>query len=126
MKKLTKAEETLMKYLWNLGKGFMKDITEQFPEPRPAYTTIATTLAKMVQKGFVGYHQHGNVREYYPRFEKSEYFSHYIGEIIENFYGNSAKQFASFFARETNLTIEELEELKKLIDQELTRRKDKA
>ena len=125
MKRLTKAEEQIMKYLWKLKKGFMKDIIDQFPEPKPAYTTVATILTNMVRKRFVGYKQYGKVREYYPKIKKSEYFSEHINEIIENFFNNSASQFASFYTSETNLTLTELEELQKIVNKEIEKHKEK-
>ena len=66
MKELTKAEEQVMQYLWKIEKGFVKDIVEQFPEPRPAYTTITTVIRVLVNKGFIGYQTYGKVNEYYP------------------------------------------------------------
>jgi predicted transcriptional regulator len=123
MIKMTKAEEQLMQYIWKLKKGFMKDIVEQFPEPKPAYTTVATILTNMVKKGFVKYNQYSNVREYYPAINKSEYFSEHINEIIQNFFNNSASQFASFFTSKTNLSLTELEELRELIDKHIENQK---
>ena len=64
MTQLTKSEEFIMKYLWKLEKVFMKDLVNEFPEPRPAYTTIATILTRMINKGYVAYKQDGRVREY--------------------------------------------------------------
>ena len=120
---LTKTEEQLMKYLWKLEKAFMKDLLGAFPEPKPATTTVATLLKRMIDKGFVGYHTHGSVREYYPLVKKSAYFSKHINGLIKNFFNDSAAQFASFFTAETNLTEKELEELKKIVDQQIQKKK---
>ena len=120
---LTKTEEQLMKYLWKLEKAFMKDLIEAFPEPKPATTTVATLLKRMIDKGFVGYHQYGSVREYYPLVKKSDYFSKHINSLIKNFFNDSAAQFASFFTAETNLTKKELEALKKIVDEQLQKQK---
>ena len=79
----------------------------------------------MVRKRFVGYKQYGKVREYYPKIKKSEYFSEHINEIIENFFNNSASQFASFYTSETNLTLTELEELQKIVNKEIEKHKEK-
>ena len=72
---LTNAEEQLMKYVWKLEKAFLKDILHEFPEPKPAATTVNTLLKRMIGKGFVNYKQYGNVREYYPIVKKNDYFS---------------------------------------------------
>lgn len=123
MSKLTKTEEVIMKYLWKLEKAFMKDLVEEFPTPRPAYTTIATVLTRMIEKGYVGYTQYGNVREYYPILKKSEYFAKHFNTIVKDFFDNSTSQFASFFATRSNLSLEELEELKELVETQIKKKK---
>ncbi len=116
---LTNAEEQIMKYLWKLEKAFMKDIVDAFPEPKPAYTTIATVIKRMTDKGIVAFNQFGKVREYYPVVKKPEYFSNQINSMIKDFFNNSNTQFASFFTNETNLSVSELEELKQMIDDQI-------
>ncbi|SHJ29681.1 BlaI/MecI/CopY family transcriptional regulator [Aquimarina spongiae] len=120
---LSKAEEQLMKYLWKLEKAFMKDLLDAFPEPKPATTTVATLLKRMKDKGFVDYTLYGKSREYYPLVKKTDYFSKHVNGLIKNFFNNSASQFASFFTEETNLSTSELEELKKIVDQQLQKQK---
>ncbi|HEY5325819.1 MAG TPA: BlaI/MecI/CopY family transcriptional regulator [Mucilaginibacter sp.] len=121
--KLTDSEEQLMDLIWEHEQVFMKDIIESYPEPKPAVTTIATLLKRMQNKGFVGYKLMGNSRQYYPLVKKSAYFSKHVNGLIKNFFGSSAMQFASFFTTETNLTAKELEDLKKIIDNEINRKK---
>ena len=120
---LTKTEEQLMHYLWRQEKAFMKDLLDMFPEPRPATTTVATLLKRMTEKGFVGYTEYGKSREYYPLVKKSDYFSKQVNGMIKSFFNNSAAQFASFFTKETGMSSEELEELRKVIDRELEKKK---
>ena len=120
---LTKAEEQLMQYLWEMGKAFMKDLIDAYPEPKPAPTTIATLLKRMQDKKFVGYKLYGNSREYYPLVKKSDYFSDYVNGLIKTFFNDSASQFASFFTTETKLNEKELEDLKKIIDKEIQKKK---
>jgi predicted transcriptional regulator len=123
MSKLTKTEEVIMKYLWTLEKAFMKDLVDEFPTPRPAYTTIATVLTRMIEKGYVGYKQYGKVREYYPVLKKSEYFAKHFNTIVKDFFDNSTSQFASFFATRSNLSLQELEELKELVETQIKKKK---
>jgi len=101
----------------------MKDLIDSFPDPKPATTTIATLLKRMQNKGFVAYKLMGNSRQYYPLVKKSAYFSKHVNGLIKNFFGSSAMQFASFFTTETNLTDAELEDLKKIIDKQLNKKK---
>ncbi|MFK7748341.1 MAG: BlaI/MecI/CopY family transcriptional regulator [Kordia sp.] len=121
--KLSKTEEQLMQHLWKLEKAFMKDILEQYNEPKPATTTIATLLKRMTDKGYVAYKTFGKSREYYPLIQKADYFSNHLNGLIKNFFNDSASQFASFFTKETNLSDTELKELRKIIDQQI---KDKT
>lgn len=121
--KLSKSEEKLMELIWKNGKVFMKDILDAYPEPKPASTTIATLLKRMQDKGFVGYRQFGNSREYYALVKKSDYFSKHVKGIIKNYFGNSNLQFASFFTTTSNLSTKELEELRKIVDDEIKRKK---
>ena len=123
MQQLANSEEILMNIIWKNEKVFMKDIIESYPEPKPASTTIATLLKRMQQKGFVGYKQYGNSREYYALVKKSNYFSKHFKSIIKNHFDNSNLQFASFFTTSTNLSSKELEELKKIVDNEIKRKK---
>ena len=112
-----------MQYLWQMGKGFMKDLIDAYPEPKPASTTVATLLKRMADKKFVSYTIYGNSREYYPLVQKSEYFSKHVKGLIKTFFNDSASQFASFFTKEANLTEAQLEELKKVIEQEIQKKK---
>ena len=116
---LSKTEEQLMQYLWKLEKAFMKDILEVYPEPKPATTTVATLLKRMIGKGFVAYKTYGKSREYYPLVKKEDYFSKHVNGLIKTFFNDSASQFASFFTRKTDLSKKELEELKAIIDKEI-------
>ncbi|MCX7550936.1 BlaI/MecI/CopY family transcriptional regulator [Xanthomarina sp. F2636L] len=119
MQSLSKTEEDLMNHLWKLEKAFMKDLLDIYPEPKPATTTVATLLKRMTEKGFIDYKLYGKSREYFPLVKKKDYFSKHVNGLIKNFFNDSASQFASFFTKETNLTKEELEDLKKLIDSEI-------
>ena len=120
---LSNTEEQLMEHLWKLEKAFMKDLLEAYPEPKPATTTIATLLKRMTDKKFIAYTLFGNSREYYPLVKKSDYFSKHVNGLIKNFFNDSASQFASFFTKATDLSEKELEELKKIIDVELQKKK---
>jgi predicted transcriptional regulator len=119
---LSNSEEQLMQHLWELKKAFMKDLLEVFPEPKPAATTIATLLKRMIDKKFISYNLIGNNREYYPLVAKNDYFSKHVNGLIKDFFNDSASQFASFFTTETNLSATELKELQKIIDLQLQKK----
>ncbi|KAA0992033.1 BlaI/MecI/CopY family transcriptional regulator [Dyadobacter aurulentus] len=121
---LSKAEEQIMEQIWQHEKVFLKDLIDALPEPKPASTTVITLLKRMQDKGFVGYQVYGNSRQYFALVAKTDYFSSHVNGLIRNFFNNSAAQFGSFFARDTNLSTKELEELRKIIDSEISRKKD--
>ena len=120
---LSKTEEQLMEYLWNQEKAFLKDLIDAFPDPKPAATTVATLLKRMTDKGFVGYKLYGNSREYHPMVKKSDYFSKQMKGMIKNSFNDSVLQFASFFTKTSNLSASELKELRKIIDNEIEKKK---
>lgn len=122
---LTNAEEQVMKLLWKLEKAFIRDLMNEFSDPKPAPTTVFTLLKRMIDKNFVGFRQYGNSREYYPLISKSDYFSDQISGMIKDFFNNSTAQFASFFANEADMTREELEELRVIVDKKLANKKTK-
>jgi BlaI family transcriptional regulator, penicillinase repressor len=121
---LTRAEEQVMQYLWGLDKAYLKDLVEQFPEPRPAYTTISTVVRVLVKKGFIGFKTYGKVNEYYPLVTKQKYFQRSVKPMISNYLNNAPGAIASFFAND-QLNLTELEELKKLIDERIKKMKTK-
>ena len=122
---LTNAEEQIMKLLWRLDKAFIRDLLNEFSDPKPAPTTVITLLKRMIDKGFVSYRQCGNSREYYPLVKKSDYFSDHINVLIKDFFNNSTAQFASFFANETDMSPEELKELRDIVDKKIASKKTK-
>jgi BlaI family penicillinase repressor len=107
MKELTKAEEQLMQYLWKLDKAFLKDIVEQYPYPKPAYTTISTVVNVLVKKGFIGFNTYGKAREYFPAIAKSNYSKVAMKGMMKSLFDDSPSQFASFFTRESKMNLKE-------------------
>src|SRR5688500_18770954 len=114
-KSLTKAEEQVMHYLWELENGFLKNIIEKFPEPRPAYTTVSTVIRVLVKKQFTGFRTYGKINEYYPLISKAEYFNRTVKPMISNYFNGSASTIASYFTH-ARLNLTELEEIRQLIE----------
>lgn len=123
MKELTKAEEQVMQYIWKLEKAFLKDIVEQFPEPRPAYTTVSTVIRVLVKKKFVGYNSYSKVHEYYPLVSKRDYFQNHFKGVVKDFFNGSVSNFASFFTENEDISLSELEKLKQLIELKIKEKK---
>jgi BlaI family transcriptional regulator, penicillinase repressor len=119
MKKLTNAEEEVMQILWKLEKGFIKDILEQMPDPKPPYTTILSVIRVLEKKEFVSHIQYGNTYEYFPLVKKENYAAEHFNQFLSSYFNNSFPKMAAFFARENNLSIKELEEIMRLTEKEL-------
>lgn len=119
MKELTKAEEQIMHELWRLKKGFVHDVLEQLPEPKPAYNTVSTIIRILERKGFVGHTAFGKAHEYFPLIDKKEYRRLLAKGLLSNYFSNSVHSLVSFFSREKNLSLAELEELKSIIEAEI-------
>ena len=108
---LTRAEEQVMQILWDLGEGLVKDIRDRFDEPRPARNTVSTVVRILEKKGFVDHKSYGNVHLYFPVVSREEYSKHQLFGLLEGYFDNSVPAMASFFAREKDLTMAEMEEL---------------
>ena len=121
--RLSKREEEVMEVIWSGKNVFAKDITDSYDDPKPVNTTISTLLKRIYDKGYIEYEQMGNSRRYYALVKKDDYFSKEVKGIISNFFNNSVSQFASFFAKSNNMTVEELEKLRDVIDNEIDRKK---
>lgn len=111
MKELTKAEEQIMQLLWELGKAFVKDIVELMPDPKPAYNTVSTIIRILEKKGFVGHNAYGKTHEYYPLVSRKDYTTSYMKNFMRNYFSGSFQEMVSFFAREDNMSVTDLDEL---------------
>ena len=120
---LTKAEEQIMQILWEMEEGIVKDIRNQFSDPKPARNTVSTVVRILERKGFVGHKAYGNLHVYRPLVSKSEYSKSQLFGLMESYFNNSFSAMASFFAREKDLTIRELEDIMKDTKKELSKSK---
>lgn len=116
IKELTHAEEEVMQILWKLEKGFVKDILEHFPNPKPAYNTVSTIVRILEAKGFVAYTAFGKTHEYFPLISKDEYKKQFMQSMIKNYFGNSYKNMVSFFVDQGEISTREMDELLKEIE----------
>ncbi len=118
MKKLTRKEEEVMKILWKLEKAFVKDIVEEYDEPKPHYNTVSSLVRLLQDKGIVGFTQYGNTYEYFPLMTKEEYRKTFMKQVVSDYFDNSYKSAVAFFVKEKGLSPAELEELIKLIKEQ--------
>ncbi len=123
MKELTKAEEQVMQILWVLERAFVKEIVEEFPDPKPAYNTVSTIIRILEKKGVVSHKAYGNTYEYYPEIGRDEYKKKYMRSFLKRYFGGSFPDMVSFFAGERDLSVEELEEIEKRLREEIEAQK---
>jgi predicted transcriptional regulator len=119
IKQLTKAEEQVMQILWEIKKGFVKEVIEKMSEPKPAYNTVSTIIRILEKKGFVGYNSFGKTHEYFPLIAKDEYRSFFLRNFMGNYFGGSIQNLVSFFAKENDLDINDMEEIMKYVEEDL-------
>lgn len=123
MKELTKAEEQIMRVLWKLEKGFVKDILEKLPDPKPAYNTVSTIVRILEKKGFASHNAYGKTHEYYPKISREKYTKLFMQNFIRKYFQDSFGEMMSFFARDKNLSLHELEDIRRMISQEIQKQK---
>jgi BlaI family penicillinase repressor len=122
---LTNAEEQVMKILWQMEEGIVKDIRNHFSDPKPARNTVSTVLRILERKGYAGHKAFGNVHLYHPLITKNEYSKNQLFGLMESYFNNSFPAMVSFFAREKDLSIKELEELLNEAKKDIKKNKNK-
>jgi BlaI family transcriptional regulator, penicillinase repressor len=122
---LTKAEEQIMQILWESGGGLVLEIREQFDYPKPAKNTVSTVLRVLETKGFVSHESLGNVHRYFPLVSKEEYSKRQLFRLMGSYFDDSFTTMASFFAREKDLSVRELDEFLEDIKREIETNKKK-
>lgn len=123
MKELTKAEEQIMQVLWTIKKGFVNDIIEKLPEPKPAYNTVSTIVRILEKKGFVNHLAFGKTHEYFPIISKEKYTKGFLKGFVQNYFSNSYQNMVSFFSKEENLSKKDIEEIIKILQDQIDSKK---
>ena len=131
IRELTKAEEEIMRVLWQLKKGFVKDVLAELPgverdategdstpdtPAKPAYNTVSTIIRILEKKGLVGYRAYGKTHEYYPLITEEEYRRFQTEQLMSNYFDNSLKKLVSFFVNEKNISLSEADEIINLLN----------
>jgi predicted transcriptional regulator len=116
MEKLSQQEEDAMQAVWQTGTGFIKDFLDQLSEPRPPYTTLASTIKNLERKGFVTAEKMANSYRYTPAIDEQEYKKRFMSGFVSDYFKNSYKDLVTFFANEKKISAGELKEIIKLIE----------
>ncbi len=113
---LTRAELEIMQILWNREVGFVNDILEDMPHPKPAYNTVSTIVRILEKKGFVGHRSYGKSHEYYPIIDRDTYTGGFMSSVLNNFFGGSASRMMSFLSSNNSISVEEVDEILNLLN----------
>lgn len=122
IRELTRAEEEIMRVLWQLDRAFVKDVLAELPESdatpaKPAYNTVSTIIRILEKKGLVGYTAYGKTHEYYPLITEEQYRRFQTEQLMSNYFDNSLKKLVSFFVNEKNVSLTEADEIIRLLNQ---------
>ncbi|RDV15166.1 BlaI/MecI/CopY family transcriptional regulator [Pontibacter diazotrophicus] len=116
MEKLTQQEEEAMQVIWTLGGGFIKDFLEKLPEPKPPYTTLASTVKNLEKKGYLSSEKLGNTYRYAPLIYAEDYKKKFMKGFVGDYFENSYKELVAFFAKEKQISADELKEIIDMIE----------
>lgn len=111
MKELTKAEDQVMQILWAIERGFVKDIIERMPDPKPAYNTVSTIVRILETKGFVGHKAYGKTHEYFPLISREKYTRFSLNNLLKGYFNGSFQNLVSFFAKENKMDVQDMQKL---------------
>lgn len=114
---LTKAEERIMQILWEIEKGFIKDIQDKFPEPKPPYNTVSTIVRVLVKKEIVSFNKYGNTYQYYPLVSKDKYSESQMKNLMNDYFNNSFKKVVNFFSESKNLDVDDVDEVMRMLEE---------
>lgn len=116
MQKLTKAEEDVMRLIWDIGRGTVSDLLEKFEGERPPHSTVSSVVRILEKKGFVAHKAYGKTHEYFPLISKEEYGRRTLGDVLRNYFDGSVSRLVSHLTESEKLSKKEVEELMRLLD----------
>ena len=123
MKEITKAQEELLKALWEIKEGAVSDILDSLPDPKPAYNTVATVIKVLEKKGYVAHRTFGKTNVYFPAVTKRDYAQHVLKDTFKGLFNSSLPQMVSSFVKNKDISLHELEQLKDMLEKEIENKK---
>ena len=116
MELLTKSEERIMQVFWKIKRGFVKDVIELLPNPKPPYNTISSIVRILEKKGFINFKAYGRTYEYFPIINKFAYRKYIFTNFITNYFDGSYENVVSYMVSDEEMSEDELKEIKELIE----------
>lgn len=116
MKELSEHEELIMRIFWRLEKALVREVLDELSEPKPPYTTLASTIRLLANKGYLSFRKYGTVYQYFPLVTQEEYSRKSVNNLVKNYFQGSVGNFLSFMVRDNKISDQEIDELQKLIE----------
>ena len=123
MKEITKAQEDLLKALWDIKEGAISDVLDSLDEPKPAYNTVATVIKVLEKKGYVSHKTYGKTHVYFAVVSKKDYAQHLLKDTFKGLFNGSLNLMVSSFVKNKDVSLRELEELKEMLEKEIENKK---
>lgn len=114
---LTRGEEEVMQILWTLEQATVSEIIDNMSEPKPKYTTVATFIKILENKGYVDHNIEGRSHRYFPIVGKDEYASIVTKSLLSDYFGGSLSQLVSFFGKKEDISVGEMNEILNIVEQ---------
>ncbi len=123
MQELTKAQEDILKALWKITDGAVSDVLAVLPDPKPAYNTVATVIKVLEKKGYVSHKTYGKTNVFFPLVSQKQYAQHVLKDTFKGLFNGSVNQMVSFFVKNKEVSLNEMEELKQMLEAEIEKQK---
>ena len=123
MKEITKAQEDLLKALWEIKEGAISDVLDSLDDPKPAYNTVATVIKVLEKKGYVSHKTFGKTHVYFAVVSKKDYAQHLLKDTFKGLFNGSLNLMVSSFVKNKDVSLRELEELKEMLEKEIKNKK---
>lgn len=123
--KLSEREEEIMGMLWDRGPLFVREMVQNYPDPKPHINTISTFVRIMEEKGYVGHEAVGNSHRYFAVAKASDFAGRSLSQVIKNFFRNSPAAAVSALVEEEKITVDELKQIIDMIENKHNSEKQK-
>ena len=123
LQEITRAQEDILKVIWEIGEGAISDVLHQLPEPKPAYTTVATVIKVLERKGYLSHKTFGKTNVYFPVISKKEYTRSVLKSTVTGLFNGSVNQLVSHFVKDKDVDLSELEAIKNMLEEEIKNQK---
>jgi len=123
MKEITKAQEEILKTVWEIENGAVSDVLERLPEPKPAYNTVATVIKVLEKKGYLTHRTYGKTNVYYALISRNDYAQQVVRNTFTGLFNRSLNQMVSPLIQNKEISLTELEELRQIVESEINKQK---